>query len=369
MKNNESSQCTPTESLPGGWTKRVNSAVLQVIALAQFSLAMARGQPAGGQHKGTVAVDRLRQELALLEEEHRLLRDRFALLAPHKRPHYTSVERLAILELRAARGWSVEQTAKRSLVSSETISGWCRRLDDNALVQRAEPVNRFPDFVRYSVRRLKVLCPALGSQKIAQILCRAGLHLAATTVKRILKEPTDPVPAPEEITSGAIVARQPNDVWHVDLTTVPIGGGFWTTWLPFTLPPRWPFCWWIAVVVDQFSRRAVGFAVFAKQPTSSEMQRFLGRTVRKAQVVTTVLVTDRGRQFVAKSLRKWCQQWSIELRHGAVRKQGSLAVVERFIRTLKDEETRRGMVAMNQRGFRSQLGAFVDWYNEHRPSP
>lgn len=368
MPAQQNDASSSTVLFPRGWTKSVNSAVLQVISLAQFSLTVARGQTIGKQGGRNVVVDRLRQELALLEEEHRLLRDRFGRLAPHKRPHYTPVERLAILELRAARGWSVVQTAKRFLVSPETIASWCRCLDDeDALVQRAEPVNRFPAFVRYSVRRLKVLCPTLGSQKIAQMLCRAGLHLAATTVKRILKEPTQPPEVSEERDSAPVVARKPNEVWHVDLTTVPIGGGFWTMWFPFALPPRWPICWWIAVVVDQFSRRAMGFAVFTKQPTAVEVRRFLGRPVREAQVSPTVLITDRGRQFIAKRLRKWCGQRSIELRHGAVGKRGSIAIVERFVRTLKDEGTRRGMVSINQHEFRLQLCAFVDWYNEYRP--
>lgn len=151
----------------------------------------------------------------LLAEEHRLLRDRFTRLAPHKRPHYTPVERMAILELRAARGWTVEQTAKHFLVSPETIADWHRRLDDeDALVKKVEPMNRFPDFVRYSVRRLKVLCPTLGSQKMAQILCRAGLHLAATTVKRVLKEPMLLPEDLEEQAASPLVARKPNDVWH-----------------------------------------------------------------------------------------------------------------------------------------------------------
>ena len=60
-----------------------------------------------------------------------------------------------------------------------------RRLDEEGeagLVQLEEPVNKFPDFVAYLVRRLKLTCPALGKAKIAQMLARAGLHLGATTV-------------------------------------------------------------------------------------------------------------------------------------------------------------------------------------------
>ena len=45
---------------------------------------------------------------------------------------------MAILELRAARGWSLEQTAKTFLVTAETIRSWVRRIDEagaKALVQ------------------------------------------------------------------------------------------------------------------------------------------------------------------------------------------------------------------------------------------
>ena len=113
-------------------------------------------------------------------------------MAPARRPHYPPTERMAILELRAARGWSLEQTAKVFLVTAETIRSWVRRIDEagaKALVQTFQPVNKFPDCVRYLVQRLKLLCPTLGKLKIAQILCRAGLHLGTTSVGRIFKEP------------------------------------------------------------------------------------------------------------------------------------------------------------------------------------
>ena len=65
---------------------------------------------------------------------------------------------MAILELRAARGWSLKQTADTFLVTPATIASWLKRIDDqgaNALLQLREPVNKFPDFVRYIVQRLK----------------------------------------------------------------------------------------------------------------------------------------------------------------------------------------------------------------------
>ena len=98
---------------------------------------------------------------------------------------------MAILELRAARGWSTQQTADVFQVTAATVASWNKRLDEQGpdpLLQLREPVNRFPDFVRYLVQRFKVLCPILGKVKIAQVLARAGLHMAPTTVGRILRE-------------------------------------------------------------------------------------------------------------------------------------------------------------------------------------
>ena len=50
-----------------------------------------------------------------------------------------------------------------------------------------EPVNKFPEFVRYIVGQLKLFFPVMGYERIARILAREGLHLGPTTVRRMLK--------------------------------------------------------------------------------------------------------------------------------------------------------------------------------------
>ena len=57
----------------------------------------------------------------------------------------------------------------------------------------------------------------------------------------------------------------------------------------------------------------------------------------------------------------------IKPRFGAVGKQGSIAVLERFILTLKNECTRVILVPMRREAFRRDLSQFLVWYNEHRP--
>ena len=194
------------------------------------------------------------------------------LIEAHRRPHYPPTARLAILELRAARCWTLAQAARIFLVSPLTITSWMGRLDEEgpeALVRLPEPANRFPDFVSYLVRRLKVPCPSLGKVKTAQILTRAGLHLGSTTIRRMQQDTRGPEPRKvPQPASRVVSAKKPNHLWHADLTTVPTALGFWVSWLPFTLPQVWPFCWWLEVTVDHFSRRVMEFAVYRALPSS-----------------------------------------------------------------------------------------------------
>ena len=102
-----------------------------------------------------------------------------------------------------------------------------------------EPVNRFPDLVAHLVRPLKVLCPAMGTARLATVLSRAGLHLGRTTVRRMLKRrPRRVAPAATARSERRIRSLRPNHIWLLDLTTVPTLAGFWIPWLPWSLPRR-----------------------------------------------------------------------------------------------------------------------------------
>jgi hypothetical protein len=79
----------------------------------------------------------------------------------------------------------------------------------------------------------------------------------------------------------------------------------------------------------------MGFAVFPRQPTANAVRGFM----------------ERLRQ-----------------RFGAIGQYGSLAVIERCIRTLKDECTRRLMAVPYQLStFDQDLGLYFAWFNGHRP--
>jgi len=168
----------PKIALPRAWNDNVKSAMLHVISLAQFAMAYTHGWAANSINariRLKAQCERLEQQVARLTEEIRIKDARMARLDPRNRPHHPATERMAILLLRAAHGWSVERTAKRFLITPATIASWITPMDPpwpRALVQLREPVNKFPDVVRYAVQQLKAACPSMGEVRFPR--CCAG---------------------------------------------------------------------------------------------------------------------------------------------------------------------------------------------------
>jgi len=289
--------------LPKNWPRYIKSSILQTISLASTVFISVCGWAAKGTDKLIrlrVELEQARSEIALLKEELSVKDSRFKRVDPHRRPYYRPIERMRILKLKAARGWSNQQAAVAFLLNGQTISSWLRRVDEegeSSLLHLPGPVNKFPDFIRYIVCQLKLFFPLMGYERIARILARAGFHLGATTVRRMLKrdEPLADVmeQVEERITTRVVTANYPNHVYHLDLTVVPTRAGFWIPWLPFSLNQAWPFCWWVAVVVDHFSRFIVGFAVFPKRPSALGVCDFLERVIHKV---------ERGPKYTTGSL-------------------------------------------------------------------
>jgi transposase InsO family protein len=355
---------------------------LHVISLAHLSIIYARGWAANSWNARVrlqAQLEEAQTENGQLREELRIKDARMSSLEPHRRPHYRPTERLAILELRAAIGWSTAQTAKRFLVQPATIASWMKRIDEGgkgALLQTHEPVNKFPEFVRYIVRRLKVLCPTAGKKRIAQYLARSGVHLGVTTVKRILREKgKPPQPAEKAIepevgaksVSQPVTAKHPNNVWHVDLTLVPTTAGFWAPWIPWAFPQLWPFSWWVACIMDHFSRRVMGFAVFRKEPNSAQVKAILSRTMRKVKATPKYLICDKGGQLWCPGFKEWCKGKGIDPRYSSTGSIRANAIIERFFRSCKEEWLRRIAVSLRHDGVRRQIELYLSWYAEYRP--
>jgi len=97
----------PRILLPRGWQDCVKSAVLHAIALDYYAIVYARAWAAdsiNARVRLAAENDQLHETCALLREELRIKDTRIAQIAPKPRPHSRPHERMAILELCAARG-------------------------------------------------------------------------------------------------------------------------------------------------------------------------------------------------------------------------------------------------------------------------
>ena len=78
------------------------------------------------------------------------------------------------------------------------------------------------------------------------------------------------------------------------------------------------------------------------------------------------LIVDQGTEFKCEHFETvWCKTKNILPRFGAVIKHGSIAVVERFHRTMK-EILRLIVVSEDQSQFEREMQCIVDGYNESR---
>jgi transposase InsO family protein len=395
-----SSGC-PKIPLPKGWPACAMRGLLHAVAAARLALLNVVTEFEHSvlpRARYTAMVTRLREELSHRDEELRILRCRLEGIPAPNRPHYPPPERLAILTLRAATGWTLAETARRFLVTPKTVQDWMRRLDEHgpsALVALPVPVARFPDYVAVIVQKLRAAVPTMGTRRLADTLARAGLHLSRSTVGRLLTRPPSKAPPPgatgsatTETARGAtasdsatanvlkskskaqrtVTARYAHHLWHIDLTLLPTSGGFCVPWVPFSLPQCWPFCFHLAVVLDHFSRSIVAWKLFYKEPTAQAICRLLDQARNAVGRTPKYIVSDQGAQF-QHDYRTWCDDNEVTPRFGAIGQSGSIAVLERFFRSLKQEMLRRLLVVPRRFvAMQAEVRAYAFWYNQHRPS-
>jgi transposase InsO family protein len=285
---------------------------------------------------GDPVLDRLSRlqedalHVGLIQETVQVLGRRWDKLPERQRTHYSPQDRFRILRIRTLLALSAEEAALMFRVSTGTVLRWeaevtaaPERETVGSLLDPVPPVRRFADVVRHVVHSL-TLAGFPGDGSLAAHPARAAWKLSRRTVQRIRRERVVPAPepaGPPNATPRAVRARYPHHVWMLDVTEIP---GL------FRL-----FCFKLAVVFDVFSRAPLSAAVFLSEPDASAIAKLLRSAARRFGPPRH-LVTDRGAQFTAELFRRTVTALGIRHRFGAVGKTGSIALIERFFRTLQD---------------------------------
>jgi transposase InsO family protein len=304
------------------------------------------------------------QDRELLRREADILRSRDADTPPQRRSHYPPESRLAILQLMRLRHWTVEQTAKRFALHTNTIRHWLKEFNQSPtapLFTGAAPFNKLSQAAQWLVHEVRALCPEpeFGTRQIAARIVRAGIKLSRSSAQRILRKPKPPKPpapakaAPLEQKSEAAVPyhilrpTKPNRTWHLDLATIDI------LWMRF----------YVAALLDGYSRKLLGLSVYRNAPKTSNMLVLFRAAVRRFGK-PRFLVTDHGTQFRSR-FRQAVKRMKVALVKGRVRSCQFNGKAERFFKTFRIWQ-RVTLFAWPTRSIQRKLDIYRDWYNQER---
>jgi hypothetical protein len=354
------------------WPKPVQRSLHPILAVFSIVYLTARSRAASAKSKIIRILsqrDSYRWRLQLLRRENALLRRRLESIPPQKRPHYAPEDRFAILQLMWLRNWSIKLTAKRLVLHPNTLCEWLRAFHgkrDPGLFFGAAPFNKISERVRWLVREIRRLCPEkeFGTRTIAMMIIRAGVQLSRSTVLRILRETNTRRPRPSEAPRNPVASyhilrpEAINRTWHLDMTTLEFAG-----------IQRF----YVAAIIDGFSRKLLALRVFSDAPNTSSLFTLFRSTVQRYGA-PRFLVTDHGCQFwdqFTDALQRLNKSLSKHSCKDVIHTQGVDAKrfngkVERFFRTFKVWKLML-VCAFGLGPIQRRLNVYQRWYNTQRP--
>jgi transposase InsO family protein len=189
-----------------------------------------------------------------------------------------------------------------------------------------------------------------GRHRIARLMRENGLK---ALMKRRYKKTTDSAhggPVAANLLDQDFSAEGPNRKWGVDISYV------WTAegWL------------YLAVVIDLYSRRVVGWAVSDRMKKDLAMTALLRAITIRRPSPGLIHHSDRGSQYCSDDSQKILQRNGMKISMSGKGNCYDNAMVEAFFKTLKSELIWR-TVFLSRRQAECAIGTFIDgFYNPIR---
>ena len=189
----------------------------------------------------------------------------------------------------------------------------------------------------------------VGCKRVARLMRAAGL-LGASRRNWIITTVRDREarPAPDLVERN-FTAAGPNRLWMADITYIP-------TWAGFL---------YLAVVLDAFSRKIVGWAMETYLRTELVLKA-LDMALGQRRPAGVIHHSDQGSQYTSLAFGKRCREADVRPSMGSVGDCFDNAMCESFFATLECE-------LLNRRPFKTQVEArmavfdFIEgWDNPHR---
>lgn len=189
----------------------------------------------------------------------------------------------------------------------------------------------------------------VGPKRVARLMKLQGLEGVSRRSKRgTTRRAEDVRPAPD-LVERSFVAEGPDQLWVADITYIP-------TWAGFL---------YLAVVLDAWSRRVVGWAMASHLRTELVLDA-LNMALWQRRPEAVVHHSDQGCQYTSIAFGLRCREAGVRPSMGSVGDCYDNAMCESFFATLECE-------LLDRRRFRMQAEArvavfeFIEgWYNPHR---
>ncbi len=155
---------------------------------------------------------------------------------------------------------------------------------------------------------------------------------------------------PPDLVGRDVTAPAPNRVWTADVTYIPTGQG----WL------------YLAVVLDLYSRRIVGWSMADEQKTPLVADALTMALRHRRPAPGVIHHSDQGGQYVSREFARICERHQVRRSVGTAGDCYDNAVTESFFATLECELLDRTSFATHDRA-RTAIFDFIEgFYNRRR---
>jgi putative transposase len=244
-------------------------------------------------------------------------------------------------------------------VSPSGFYAWCRRgpsaraVRDQTLLRQIRASHRISRATYGAPRVLRDLRAAgerVGQKRVARLLRTAGLH--GVSRRRAWRRTTvrDPQarPAPDLVQRQFRASRR-DALWVADITYVPTASRVL----------------YVAVVLDVWSRRVVGWAM-AEHLRADLVLAALDMAVEQRQPTTVIHHSDQGCQYTAVAFGARCREAGVRPSMGSVGDCYDNALCESFFATLECELLAR-VTLPDVAAARVAIFDYIEgWYNTRR---
>lgn len=223
---------------------------------------------------------------------------------------------------------------------------------NEALTERIRAIHAFSQGT-YGMPRIHAELAAEGEQvsrkRVARLMRTAGLQGVSRRKRRRTTVRAEAVRPAPDLVDRNFTASAPNQLWVADITYVP-------TWAGFL---------YLAVVIDAFARRVVGWSM-ANHLRTELVLNALNMALWQRRPEQVIHHSDQGCQYTSVAFGKRCRDMGVRPSMGSLGDCFDNAMCESFFATLECE-------LIDRRSFRTQAEArmavfeFIEgWYNPHR---